>query len=159
MFNSSLLEYAPFSGEGKIEGMLIHEADRIDIEATVSVTGQFECSRCANPFSRRIETLLRLHFVPERLGKPDGDPDVHSYDPIGTSEINLLPDVRDALILAIPMKHLCHPDCRGICPICGKNRNHAPCNCTEKTEEFGPLAALKSLRERLRAEENPTGKH
>ena len=31
--------------------------------------------------------------------------------------------------LAIPMKVLCKEDCKGICSVCGCNRNHVSCDC------------------------------
>ena len=33
--------------------------------------------------------------------------------------------VRDALALAMPDKHLCRPDCAGLCPVCGESLNDA----------------------------------
>lgn len=34
--------------------------------------------------------------------------------------------------LALPVKPLCAPDCRGLCPTCGANRNAGPrCGCAE----------------------------
>ncbi len=154
-FDASELDFAAFSDSASIEGIVHREGDRLDLNAIVSAEGAFECTRCAEPFRSVISAPLKLHFVPENLGQPAGDPDVQTYDPVGTSELDLLPDVRDALILAIPMKHLCRSNCKGLCPTCGKNRNLESCNCSETGEEIGALAALKGLRERLRAEENP----
>jgi uncharacterized protein len=34
-------------------------------------------------------------------------------------EIDLGPLVADELALAEPMRPLCRPDCRGLCPVCG----------------------------------------
>ena len=154
-FEASALDFPAFSGSGSITGTVRRTGDRIDLETTVSAEGSFECTRCADPFHRIISTPLALHLVPERLGQPAGDPDVHTYDPIASADIDLTQDVRDALILAIPMKNLCRAGCKGLCPICGKNWNIEPCACKEPNEEIGGIAALKGLRERLRAEENP----
>lgn len=61
--------------------------------------------------------------------------------------------------LALPVKPLCAPDCRGLCPTCGANRNTAPrCGCADAAAPApsggnGGLAALRDLpgfRERLR---------
>ena len=37
--------------------------------------------------------------------------------------------MREQFYLALPMKPLCAPDCKGLCPICGKNRNRETCSC------------------------------
>ena len=33
---------------------------------------------------------------------------------------------RDAVSLALPEKILCRPDCAGLCPVCGEDRNSGP---------------------------------
>ena len=53
------------------------------------------------------------------------------------------PLVEEQLQLELPMKPLCRPDCRGLCPRCGADRNSAPCDCREEGDER--LAKLKSL--------------
>jgi uncharacterized protein len=43
--------------------------------------------------------------------------------------IDLDPDIREELLLDYPMKPLCRPDCKGLCPKCGKNLNEGGCSC------------------------------
>ena len=65
-----------------------------------------------------------------------------SYYREGT--IDLKEDVREAIILAFPLKPLCRPECRGLCPHCGRNLNEEKCECRE--EKIDPrLAKLKEL--------------
>jgi len=55
---------------------------------------------------------------------------------------------RDSLVLALPDKILCRPDCGGLCPVCGADLNASPHSHGE--EEPDPRwAALSELRERL----------
>ena len=46
--------------------------------------------------------------------------------------------------LALPIKPLCAPDCRGICPNCGKNLNRGSCACSSTANAPRP-AALRGL--------------
>ena len=39
------------------------------------------------------------------------------------------------LILSLPFKNLCREDCRGLCPICGKNLNEGLCGCRPQTAD------------------------
>ncbi len=52
----------------------------------------------------------------------------------------------EQLELNIPMKPLCRPDCKGLCPTCGADRNETACSCEEPTADsrWAALAALKS---------------
>jgi uncharacterized protein len=55
---------------------------------------------------------------------------------------------RDALVLALPEKILCRPDCAGLCPVCGRDLNVEP----HEHEEAGAdprWTALAELRDRL----------
>ena len=48
------------------------------------------------------------------------------------------------LLLELPSKMLCQEDCRGLCPICGKDLNEGPCGCEHDTTD-PRWDALKSL--------------
>ena len=47
--------------------------------------------------------------------------------------------------LALPVKPLCKPDCKGLCPECGKNLNEGACGCVLDTGD-PRLAALRQLK-------------
>ncbi len=55
---------------------------------------------------------------------------------------------RDALILALPGKILCRPECAGLCPVCGKDLNQEPHDHGE-AEADPRWAALQELKDRL----------
>jgi uncharacterized protein len=37
--------------------------------------------------------------------------------------------LREQILLQLPMQRICQDDCKGICPICGRNRNETACDC------------------------------
>ena len=47
----------------------------------------------------------------------------------------------DNLFLQLPLVSVCRPDCKGLCPVCGVNRNHTACACTP-ARPIGAFAAL-----------------
>jgi len=57
--------------------------------------------------------------------------------------------VREQMYLNLPLKPLCRPDCRGLCPTCGADRNRLECGC--RSEEIDDrLAPLLELKNKLR---------
>ncbi len=51
----------------------------------------------------------------------------------------------EEFVLSLPVKPLCRPDCKGLCPQCGKNLNTGSCSCVH--EEGDPrMAALRGLK-------------
>ena len=53
--------------------------------------------------------------------------------------------VKEQVLLALPMKNVCRPDCAGLCPQCGQNRNLADCGCRPPLAElhWAPLENFK----------------
>ena len=65
--------------------------------------------------------------VRERYAPVGGaDRDEEAY-PLSGDELDLEPLARDAVLLELPLAPLCSEDCRGLCPVCGANRNTEPC--------------------------------
>ncbi|MDF2674142.1 MAG: hypothetical protein K0R09_2410, partial [Clostridiales bacterium] len=60
------------------------------------------------------------------------------------NSIDLKDMVMDNIILSMPIKFLCSPECRGLCPVCGKNLNKYQCNCNKNNVD-PRLAVLKDL--------------
>lgn len=111
-------------GEFIISGRVNGEAERL-------------CSRCLTPFTWVIDVPLdaeyrrmRVPVAPETQGSapevvvgPEGE-----YLMFG-DQLDLLPVVEEALVLAAPIQAYCRPDCAGLCPVCGKNLNEGFCDC------------------------------
>ena len=58
--------------------------------------------------------------------------------------LDLTPMVREVLLIDMPIQPTCKPDCAGLCPICGENRNEVECSHPEA--EIDPrMAVLKTL--------------
>jgi uncharacterized protein len=136
--------------------------DRVDLHierrgTDVVVTGHFgatarlQCSRCLEPLTSRIAPEVDLHLLPAptarqeqvELGPDDLELDFYQGDVLDVAGL-----LRSETDLALPMKPLCRPDCRGLCSGCGANRNVTACRCE------GPgldprLAPLEALRRRF----------
>jgi uncharacterized protein len=101
-----------------------------------------------------VDAPLDLMFLPETGDAADqpstakGEKEVRDAD-VGVSfykdeTIDLGEVMRDEFYLALPMKPLCKDDCKGLCPVCGVNRNRETCAC--KADWVDPrLEALKAL--------------
>jgi uncharacterized protein len=94
-----------------------------------------ECSRCLEPYDADVELDLEEEFHPtvmiddaplDPIPKEDRDQalDIDAHHNLDLSEV-----VRQGLLLALPMELLCRPDCLGLCPNCGGNRNLGECRC------------------------------
>ena len=67
---------------------------------------------------------------------------------LADDRLDLLAWARDALVLALPDKILCRPECAGLCPVCGVDLNREPHEHADEAAD-PRWAALAELRERL----------
>ena len=83
-----------------------------------------ECARCLTPTSVPVELELE-----ELFSFPPSSEVAYSVEETGI--LDLAPLLREESILAMPMGVLCRPDCAGLCPECGQNRNEGTCDCEQ----------------------------
>jgi uncharacterized protein len=122
-----------------------------EIRVRGHITGAIEtvCDRClekaVTPLDGGFDLLYRpVDAAPEseETAIAGDETDVGFYEGDG---IELADAVREQVLLWLPMSRLCRPDCRGICPVCGGNRNSAACNCRAAAadERWSALRDLK----------------
>lgn len=63
----------------------------------------------------------------------------------GNEFVDLTPEIREAIILALPGYPVCRPTCRGLCPVCGRNLNRGRCTCKPGAAGQGQWDALDQL--------------
>ena len=73
------------------------------------------------------------------------------FEKVRDLEVDLTDEVREELLLAVPSCFYCSPDCKGICPMCGANLNHASCSCDRSQTEPEQDTAAPSPWDRLDA--------
>jgi uncharacterized protein len=47
--------------------------------------------------------------------------------------IDLSDDVREMVLLSVPLKLICREECRGLCSRCGADLNAGECGCAKET--------------------------
>jgi len=131
--------------------------DGIRVKGRLNGTVSVECTRCLCEYRQEMDIAVDEFYRRPGLGAvtPEGRPlpremEVPEEDEYlveeGFVDLNVL--VNDAVMLNLPIKRLCSPDCRGICPYCGKDLNQEDCGCV--VEDVDPR--LEVLRELLEEE-------
>ena len=121
-----------------VSGRIENRAGVVLLHAAVETTLHTVCDRCLAPVVRPIRVPMEHVLVTESQGDDSDELLVCSEQ---TLDMDAL--ARANLLLALPMKELCRPDCKGICPKCGKNRNDGSCDC--KPEGHPAFAKLREL--------------
>lgn len=137
------LPLAAVEGPLRFPGVLESVVDGILVRGTLSAPLVLSCARClAEVHQDATAEVVELYSAPGNVA-PDDELDP-GYE-IVEEHIDLDTLLRDALVPAVPYQPLCRPDCAGLCPVCGCDRNTATCDCVETTTD-PRWAALEGLR-------------
>jgi uncharacterized protein len=105
----------------------------IRVKGKLETSLEVACARCLDP------------VVHEELSVTDAEAEIGYYQGDGL----LLEDtLREQVLLALPLKTICREDCKGLCPLCGKNLNEIQCSCVDEVED-PRWSALKEIRDKL----------
>ena len=127
-------------GDVRAEGEYLATDDgRISVRATARAQVRAHCSRCLKEVVTPVEAEIDAVF--SRVPDPE-DPDLYGFEGYA---LDLTDAVKDAVVLELPMRFICKPDCLGLCPTCGVNRNKVACTCQEGGNTTNPFSALKNI--------------
>ena len=124
------------------------DGDKYSLRGRLVTTVRRECCRCLEPFDVPTAVDIDVRYLPHRVNTGEGEHEISEEDLsiafYRDDEIDLGGLVREQLQLAAPMKPLCDDGCRGLCPVCGANRNREACGCdtTWRDPRLEPLRAF-----------------
>lgn len=127
---------ADLTVESTVDGLVVH--------GHVEVVTTDDCRRCLKPVAEPIHVDIDEVYqqpTPGRTEAPEG------ITLLESEALDLTPVVRDAVLLALagpPL--LCDPNCAGLCPVCGEDRNEVSCTCTSEVTDLR-WSALDQLRD------------
>jgi uncharacterized protein len=135
------------SEEGiRLTGRLVPTGDEYLLRGSLRGKLIAQCARCLEPAKLVVDLPLTLTFSeaddPSDHQEEESDEDIIYFQ---GGIIDLGVEIRDELLLSLPMGPLCREDCAGICPTCGANRNLTPCDCAKRSGggKFAVLAKVK----------------
>ena len=97
------------------------------IQEIIHTVARFQCDRCLEQFSQQLDSDFRVVYSSDRAFV-ELDEDIRFLTP-DQGEIDISEDIRETILLSVPIKLLCRSDCKGLCPQCGANLNSESCTC------------------------------
>ncbi|HOO45483.1 MAG TPA: DUF177 domain-containing protein [Deltaproteobacteria bacterium] len=146
--NEDLKVRSPFT----IHYVIEREMESEKIHATVDVAGELTtfCSRCLGPMKYEVLLNLSTDYLP---ASPDMSEHLEEERISGETgyyrrSILLGEYIISEMVLSLPMRYICSPDCKGLCPHCGVNLNTETCMCEKLPDPR--LQKLAELKEKIR---------
>lgn len=122
-----------------VEGTFSFDGEAVQVEGSAKTVLLSNCARCNEPFNE----ALSFRFS-ERFEKASRWAEEHETYPFEGESILADQMVMDNLFLNLPLVSVCSKDCKGLCPVCGANRNRIDCGCEQKGKE-SPFAVLEKM--------------
>lgn len=123
-------ELARVRDDVPVEADLLLEAlvEGILVSGTLKGMLALRCARCLFELEQPLAVEVHELFVPD----PEDDTDDYPLDPDGELDPGQM--MRDAIGVELPFSPLCRPDCLGLCPVCGGDRNGGECPGHEEVD-------------------------
>jgi DUF177 domain-containing protein len=120
------------------------------LEASLEYRQTLTCGRCLKPHEEPVESTIDLIVLVNPRGLGGGAETQLEASDLGVLELedetlDTDPVLFEQLELNLPMRPLCRPDCAGLCPHCGADRNEEP-NCCGGGDTDPRWDALKNLK-------------
>jgi len=138
------------AGAGAIDADLTatHTNPGAYLEGSADARVEMECSRCLRMFEAPVHAEFAEQYY-ATIGVTSGEPLADAprdSKTIGSDfRIDLTPLLREELILATPFAPLHSADCKGLCPVCGRDLNVDAHTHDEIDERWAKLEALKDF--------------
>lgn len=119
--------------------------DDVEVQCRIEVPWQGECRRCLAPAHGITVVEVDERYRPSGSGHVAGARDEGDVIAVDGDQIDLVPTIRETIMIELPVAPLCSADCAGICPVCGVDRNVSTCDCDVDVRDER-WAALDGLR-------------
>ncbi|MDI6913650.1 MAG: DUF177 domain-containing protein [Desulfitobacteriaceae bacterium] len=123
----------------------VHNTGKLLIaHGTIEAELKAVCGRCLEEFSYPLHLDFEDEWVYASQATEEQQENALIFD---KDEIELRERIMEHIVLALPMKFVCSPDCQGLCPECGANLNLGVCSCSKETLDprLAELAKLAKL--------------
>jgi len=97
----------------RIKAQILRITNAVTVNLILAGSMYAICSRCLNEFVIGLKKNSKLNYAVNKL----------------ELTIDLDPAIREEIILDYPIKPLCSPECKGLCPRCGQSLNEGGCSC------------------------------
>lgn len=106
-FADDWIDTERFSGQIFITVTLTKAMTEIVVELSVKTIATLQCDRCLAPISKKLSGDYRILFLKSADAEKDCDDDDVRVLSKNETHIDLTRDVRETLLLAVPMKNVC----------------------------------------------------
>ena len=127
------------TGTVSVGGTVRYLPGCLPVDVIASIDANAVCGRCARRFDFKNQYSFTLKLT-DKLEDSDSD----EFIPLEDESVDVDRVCLEWLMLNLPPNILCSDSCKGLCNVCGADKNESDCGCSGK--ECDPrLVALKDF--------------
>jgi uncharacterized protein len=148
-FDGEIRHSSPLQARGEAR-LLNRSLGEIRVQGDLSVVVDAACDRCLEAIRFPIENHFDLIYMPaDEVAAGDEQETGQAGIEVGYYEggrLDVEEMLREVALLALPMRLVCSEACKGICPLCGQNRNQSDCACARQApdERWSQLRSFRA---------------
>ena len=117
-----------------VSGRAENHAGYLTLTGSIVLNGTFRCARCCTEFQRELSFPMDYKLA-MNLSDNDSNESEEEFLLLEDGCLDLDEVVRTQLLTEMPYRFLCKEDCKGLCPVCGRNRNEQECTCSQNERD------------------------
>jgi len=116
-----------------VSGKVLNIGSVLEMSGTAEGTLATNCGRCNKEISCGFAVDIKEILAQEDSKSASNDEISSDEDVVTFIGYTLKMDeiVENSIYSKLELRYLCVDDCKGLCPICGKDRNTAACDCED----------------------------
>lgn len=127
--------------------------EMFEVDGDINTSVRLACGRCLQKFETSLNSRFSLTYRHRESDTKEEDSKQAelelTVEDMGLiyyqgEEIDLTNEIQEQVVMAFPLRALCRPDCKGLCPDCGSDLNDGDCGC-DKNALTGKFAVLKNF--------------
>ena len=122
-----------------LTGTITNHAGNLFLKGDLSFRATFLCDRCLESFEK--DFIIPME---DTIAREDSGLEADEFIPYQHNMVLLTEAIYKCIFAVTLDQQLCRKDCKGLCPVCGCNRNETTCDCDD-TEIDPRLLKLKEL--------------
>ena len=132
----------------RVNGKVRLAGAEVFVNGHIETRAQVECDRCLKQVELPVNADFDLQYITgaeyESSAAAELTEEVMAVSVFDGETIDVDEIVKEQISLAVPTRIMCQPDCKGICPVCGTDKNTS--ECEGEAKDVDPRwAALKDL--------------
>ena len=129
-------EQARLASEVKVSGSARRKREEVRLQGNIKADVEILCDRCLAASQMPLEVEFDMGFIPQEVEAVKAENvELQAEDLVIAAyegeAVDLDEVVREQILLALPSRHLCSEDCKGLCQECGANLNAGQCTCEQ----------------------------